>query len=167
MKLLIRKRTNQILLLLTIFLVAGCSGNTYFNMAGFFNSNTLRKVSIESIEDSNGSAPVALDLLFIDDSTLMPELTALSSPEWFARKQALMLRYQQQITLVSVEIVPMTEIQSLTLPDRHKNAEHVVMFANYQASRGHRVAELSNYRKLKIRLERDRYQLLEMDKKQR
>jgi hypothetical protein len=152
MRLLIRQTIGYMLLLLSVLLVIGCSGKTY-----------LSEVSIEAVEGSNRSAPVAVDLLFVSDSALMIELTSLSSPEWFAHKQKLMMRYQQ-ISLASVEVVPLSVIPSVVLPDGYKNAKYIIMFANYKASAGQYVAELSGYQKLKIRLERDRYQLLEMNK---
>ncbi len=128
------------------------------------SGNSLSEVSVEATADSNRSLPVALDLLFINDSALIPELTALSGPEWFAKKRQFMLNYQQQILLASLEVVPLSAMQAVSLPDGYKNAENVLMFVNYLAGDGQHVAELSNYKQLKIRLERERYQLLETSK---
>jgi hypothetical protein len=164
MEFITRQKINHILLLLTVFLVTGCSGNTNFSLRGFSNSNSLSEVSVEATKGSNHNMPVALDLLFINDSKLTPYLASLSSPEWFARKQELMMRYQQQIILTSIEVVPLSDIPSLALPNGHKDAKNVVMFANYTKEEGQYVAELSHYKKLKIRLEIDHYQLLEMKK---
>jgi type VI secretion system protein len=153
-----------LMLLQTALLVTGCTGDSDFSLRGLSNSNSLTEVSVEAMEGSNHSMPVALDLLFINDSKLMTDLASLSSPEWFARKPELMMRYQQQIILTSIEVVPLSEIPLLELPNGHKDAKHVVMFANYIEEEGQYAVELSRYEKLKIRLEIDRYQLSEMKK---
>lgn len=155
MKFLMHQAIKYLSLLLIVVLLASCSA---------MRSNSLREVSIEATANANRSMPVALDLLFISDSTLLPQLTSLSGPEWFANKQQLMMIYQQQVLLASFEIVPSSVISSVLLPEGHKSAETVIMFVNYPEGEGQYAAELSNFKQLNIRLERERYQLLEITK---
>ena len=164
MKFLVRQTIYYIVLLQTVFLVAGCSGISYLSAVGLGSSNMLREVTIESTVDSNHDNPVALDLLFIYDPTLMPVLTSLTGPEWFAQKNQLLLSYQQKILIAGIEVVPLSVRRSVELPKGHKNAKNVLLFVNYLAVDGQDVAELSDYNQLKIVLERERYQLVEMNK---
>jgi hypothetical protein len=152
------------LLLLTSLLMTGCSGHSYWSAAGFGRNNALLGISIEATPDVNRTTAVAVDLLFIQDPSLIPLLTQLSAPEWFAKKAVFITHYSQQLTLASFEVVPSSAAFTLSLPERYESARSVLLFTNYIAKNGQQVAELKDYQRLKIRLESERYQLLEMNK---
>lgn len=147
------KRTLKVsvISLLSLILLTACS------------NNQLANISVEATPDCNRNMPVAMDILFIEDEGLAKLLTELSGPQWFERKQELMMRYKQKISLASFEIVPLSALPELSLPKDHKKADFILLFANYLGSDGQFVADLSGYKKLKIRFEKERYQLLELN----
>ncbi len=144
--------------------LAACSANSYLSLIGLGANNDIENISVETAPNANRNMPVALDLLFVRDESVAELLTGLSGPEWFARKQELLIRYDRKLSLASFEIVPLTIVDSLRLPEDYQHANKVLLFANYLGSDGQYVAELGHYRQLKIRLDREAYQLLEMDK---
>jgi type VI secretion system protein len=159
-----RQPISYILLLLTSLLITGCSANSYWSSVGLGRNNALRDISIEAMPDANRNSAVAVDLLFIKDPSLIPLLTQLSAPEWFAQKTVFIMHYSQQIMLASFEVVPITAPFTLPLPEGYESAKYVLLFTNYIAKNGQHVAELKDYQRLKIRLDREHYQLLEMNK---
>jgi hypothetical protein len=126
------------------------------------SSNTIKNIQVEALADCNRNMPVAMDILFIEDKELVSLLSGLSGPQWFSKKQELLIRYQQKIDLASFEIVPLSILPSLQLPENYSDAEYVLLFANYLASSGQYIAEIGSYQQLKIRLERERYRLIDM-----
>lgn len=126
------------------------------------SSNTIKNIQVEALADCNRNMPVAMDILFIEDKELVSLLSDLSGPQWFTKKEELLIRYRQKISLASFEIVPLSILPSLQLPDNYSDAEHVLLFANYLASSGQYIGEIGSYQQLKIRLERERYRLIDM-----
>ncbi len=155
-----------IILFAILFVTACSSSRTILKTVGLGviagSNNSMKKVSIESLANSNLKTPVAVDLLFINDKNIAPLLSALSGPEWFSRRQELIKRYDNEIQLVSLEIVPLSYIETIKLPKGHKEANNILLFANYRSSHGQYVAELSHFKSLKVRLLRNSYELLEL-----
>ncbi|ODS25025.1 hypothetical protein AB835_00525 [Candidatus Endobugula sertula] len=125
------------------------------------SKNSLKSIALESLANSNFDTPVAVDIVFIHNGNITPILSALSGPEWFNKKQELMKRYDNQIDLISLEVVPLSLVESMVLPKKHKQAMNIIMFTNYQSSNGQYMAEIGHFKQLKIRLLRDSYQLVE------
>ncbi|EGG93677.1 hypothetical protein IMCC1989_936 [gamma proteobacterium IMCC1989] len=143
-------------------LLSGCgSAKSALKMVGLGSDNALSSIALESTADSNMDTPVAIDLLFIYDSSVTPLLIELNGPEWFTKKPSLTKRYDKEIDVVSLEVVPLSLIKKITLPKAHKNAKNILMFTNYRTSDGQYVAELSHFKQLKIRLLNTRYELLQ------
>ncbi|MBX2807773.1 MAG: hypothetical protein KTR20_03995 [Cellvibrionaceae bacterium] len=124
-------------------------------------SNSIKTISIEAVSDSNMNSPVAVDILFIYDAKIYDMFSKLNGPQWFKEKQGLSNLYSNKITIVSVEIVPLSYIEKVTLPKNHKSATNILMFADYRAVNGQYIAELSYFKQLTIRLLKDSYQLTE------
>ncbi len=149
-------------LMFVFLLLSGCgSAKSVLKMVGLGSDNTLLSIALESTADSNMNTPVAIDLLFIYDSNITPLLIELNGPEWFLRKPSLTKRYDKEIDVVSVEVVPLSFIKNIALAKNHKNAKNILMFTNYRSSDGQYVAELSHFKQLKIRLLNTRYELLQ------
>lgn len=128
-----------------------------------FNGTELHSISLQSDADSNSNLPVALDILFIFDLKTAQALNALSGPDWFAGKQAMMLRYQQKMVLSELEIVPQSAEQSITLPTSYYNAVAVLLFANYIGPKGQYQADITNFSKLRVTLKNRGYVLEELN----
>jgi type VI secretion system protein len=143
-------------------LLSGCgSANSALKMVGLGSDNALSSIALESTVDSNMDTPVAIDLLFIYDTNVTPLLIELNGPEWFTRKPSLTKRYDKEVDVVSLEIVPLSFIKKIPLPKAHKKAKNILMFTNYRSSDGQYVAELRHFTKLKIRLLNTGYELLQ------
>ena len=145
--------------------ITGCSSaKNLLSVVGMGSNNAIKSITVESDLNSNMDTPVAIDLLFIKDDSVTPLLTDLNGPTWFADKYALLKRYEKQIEVVSLEVVPLSLIQSLELPKDKKKAKSILMFTNYRSVNGQFVANISQFKKLKIHLLFDSYELSEMSK---
>ncbi|WP_221793888.1 hypothetical protein [Oceanobacter mangrovi] len=144
---------------LLLWLLSGCS------VIGISSpANQLGNIRIEATANCNNGMPVAIDFLFIQDDQLAKLLGDLSGPDWFARKYSLMRRYDQQMSVSSVEIVPLSIMPSVPLPDTSTQATSILMFANYLGLQGQFVAELGNFKQLFIQLQQEGYRLTEQQK---
>ncbi|GLX80376.1 hypothetical protein tinsulaeT_37160 [Thalassotalea insulae] len=128
-----------------------------------YKSTDLEKMWIQSDANSNQNLPTAVDILFIYDQKAADTLSALSGPDWFAQKRALLLKYQASILITALEIVPQSSKQTVTLPDKFYNAISVLMFANYLAPDGQYLADITQYCELKVTLKNKGYILEELN----
>jgi hypothetical protein len=143
-------------------LLSGCgSAKSALKMVGLGSDNALSSIALESTADSNMYTPIAIDLLFIYDANVTPLLIELNGPAWFTIKSSLTKRYDKEIDVVSLEVVPLSLIKKITLPKAHKSAKNILMFTNYRSRDGQYVAEISHFTQLKIRLLKTRYELLQ------
>ena len=159
---------------LLLLLVTGCSsiGSTVNKIKKVadeyiplyeYKSTDLDKVWIQSDADSNQNLPTAVDILFIYDQKTADALSALSGPDWFAQKRALLLKYQAKMFIKALEVVPHSPKQAVILPDTFYNAISVLMFANYLAADGQYLADITQYCHLNIRLKNKGYLLEELN----
>lgn len=168
---LINLRGRHAYLLMMILTLHSCGSvsNSLKKVAGkyvpfyTFNKTELDAISVLSDTDSNHNLPVALDILFIADVKTAQALGALSGPDWFAGKRALLLRYQQQLVISELEIVPQSAEQNISLPDTYYNAVSVLIFANYLAEAGQYQADITQFSELRITLKRRGYALEELN----
>lgn len=150
-------------ILFTVLVGTGCSSTkSLLSVVGMGSHNAIKTISVESDINSNMDTPVAIDVLFVKDDSVTPLLTGLNGPMWFKDKYALLKRYEKQIDVISLEVVPLSLIPSLELPKDKKKARSILMFTNYRSVNGQFVANISQFKKLKIRLLFDSYELSEM-----
>lgn len=153
-------------LLISLSVLVSCSvTNKALNVVGLGKNNDIKKISVEASFNSNLDTAVAIDLLFIYDDAITPVLSELTGPGWFQDRDALIKRYSNDVDVVSLEVVPLSVIDKVSLPANHKKAKNVLMFANYRSPKGQYVAALGQFVSLKIRLLNDQYQLEEEGKK--
>lgn len=148
----------RISLIVLILVLQACSSNTPKPHA-----NELLQVDIEANADSNRNIATAMDLVFVKDPEVAKLLNQLTGPQWFERKAELMLRYANSISVAAFEVVPLTLEYQVPLPKHYDDAPNILLFANYLASEGQYVSELTPFKHLKIRLLRDQYQLIEVN----
>ncbi|MFT5421675.1 MAG: hypothetical protein ACI9D5_002433 [Candidatus Endobugula sp.] len=150
-------------LLLVILMLNACSSTKYtLKMLGVGSDNAIKNITLVSFPDSNMNSPVAIDLLFVNDDSISPLLLGLSGSEWFNDKALLLSRYGKALDVVSLEVVPLSFVESVDLPKTKKLAQRVLMFTNYRSRNGQFVADISQYKSLTIRLLFDTYELIEM-----
>jgi type VI secretion system protein len=148
----------------SLFWLMGCSSvsNTWdsaLGLVGLGSANSLKRITVQSTTDSNMNNPIVYDLVFIYDKSLVKALTSLSGPQWFAQKNALLLKHGQQLTVISADLVPLTPEKDIRLPDKSGDALSIVLFANYVASAGQVAATLEGYKEVHVIFEREEYQL--------
>lgn len=108
-------------------------------------------VEVSAEVNANANLATALDIVLIYDakpSGLMPK----TAPEWFAAKAALTATFPQQINVVSLHVPPATAIHAVNLPTGATHAVRVLAYANYVHRAGHPVADISNYKCVRIAL---------------
>ncbi|MGS2718699.1 hypothetical protein ACVBE9_11030 [Eionea flava] len=147
-------------LLCVLLLISGCSSaKSALKLVGLGSDNALKKITIEAAANSNLDTPVALDIIFIYDEKITPLLSELNGPQWFQQKLSFSQRFANAIDIVDIEMVPLSRIESVSLPKKHKQAKNIVLFANYRTSDGQYMAELSHFKQLTIRLLNTQYTL--------
>lgn len=151
------------LLALTLILSACSSINGVLGWVGMVHNNDLSEVRIESTADSNNNHPVSFDLVFVHNKELLSLLPSLNGPQWFQQKSALQLKYARQLSVLSVDVVPLTLALRLNLPNNSRDALGIFLCANYMAPDGQVVASLQTYERVKVLLSRDKYQLITDD----
>ena len=126
-----------------------------------FSKTQLNTITLQSSANSNQNFPVALDIVFILDDKTAKELSALSGPDWFEHKQALLLAHQHKLYLIEEEVVPQTPERELNLPTQYYEAVSVFLFANYLSTQGQYQADITQFNHLHILLDRHGYALRE------
>ena len=125
--------------------------------------SSLKEISVESTANSNFDNPVALDIVFVYDSKIIPILSEVYAPQWFNRQPELIRNYGNDIDIVRLQIVPQSFMENVALPEKYKKAKNILLFTNYPKYRGQYMVELSHFKQLKILLLSDNYKLIELD----
>ena len=119
----------------------------------------LSVINITSDIDSNDNMPVAIDFVFIYNKSVDQAVMTLSVPEWFSNKAELLMRYQKDLAVAHVEIVPLTLNQTVTLPEGYDEAVRVLMFASFHVVSGQIVTDLTQNDQVHITLKKEMYLL--------
>lgn len=161
----LRKQYLGILIcLLFSLLLSSCSTlsgimDSTLNLVGLGSENNLGKISVESTTNSNLQTPVAIDFVFVYDDPLGKFLITLTAPQWFQKKNALILQNGRKLIVTSTDLVPATPSRLIKLPASSKDAIAVLMFANYLSKSGQLAASLESFKKVQIKLDHQTYQI--------
>ncbi len=145
-----------LIIILSVILICGCSkkaGKKHF----WQKNNQVKTIGILSSPDANDNAPTALDLIFIYNNFLGKELLKLNADQWFKTKDEVLLKFHGEVDIISYEVVPFSEIKNIKLPDKHKDAVDIILFAKYQSAAGSVPAVITNYKYPVIKLEKEKY----------
>jgi len=92
----------------------------------------LKRFTIIADKDLNNGIPVAVDMLFIDDQTVLDSLTKLKALEWFSDRRDYIRKYRTHIKTISYELVPGQVIRDVDIPySVSGDAISVLIFADY------------------------------------
>jgi len=92
----------------------------------------LKKISIVADKNLNQGLPVAVDLLFIDEPSVVDSLSKLKAIEWFLDRKDYIRKYKNQLKTISYEIVPGQVIKNIDIPySISADAVSIVIFADY------------------------------------
>lgn len=115
------------------------------------SSAALRQVDVSADADANQGSATAVDLVFFYDragAAAAPK----TGPEWFAQKSAILSRLGPTVDVVSLQVPPGSALSAVALPSRHRRAVAVQLYANYVATDGQPVLNLSSFRHALVRL---------------
>lgn len=134
------------MLVIALFLMSLLSACSLLRM--FTDTTPLKKVRIIAEVNANQNTATAIDVVFVYEKNAIA-LLPKTAPEWFEKKDALVLSLATNIDVVSLQVPPAT-VASLKLPDRHGKALGVYSYINYLDVSGQAVGNLTPYKTMNI-----------------
>ena len=118
------------------------------------------RVDIIANPKTNNNSPVAVDVVLVNDDTVLQKLTAVPAAEWFDKRTQFQLDAPNQIQVVrSLEIVPgARESVDLSWEERRK-AYGGLAFINYPTPGDHRL-RIDQLEQIRIELLDKNFRLL-------
>lgn len=113
---------------LAAVLLAGCADKPELRLDG---------VSIQAAGRANDFAPVAVDVVLVQDAKLVDELLKLNASDWFGRKEQILRDHPQGVSTHSWEVVP-GQVLAERLPPGPPSWTGLV-FARYGSPGSHRL----------------------------
>ncbi|POT56140.1 T6SS protein Cts2N [Citrobacter amalonaticus] len=121
-------------IILFSFLILLNSGCSFWQ-----NRVELKAVVIETVPDANDNAPVAVDIVAVGNSVLIPTIQALSAAQWFNAKSQLLRDAPDGLRVWSLELVPGSRFVAKEPPLQGVPAEAILLFARYRSEGEHRL----------------------------
>lgn len=119
------------ILLFLITIISGCS---------LWQSRMdISSVVIDVAPDANDNAPVAVDMVAINDPALIPSIQSLSASQWFNAKSQIVRDAPDALHIWSLELVPGSHFVTEDNPLKGKPAEAILLFARYRSDGDHRL----------------------------
>ncbi|MBL4671446.1 MAG: hypothetical protein JKX81_04230 [Arenicella sp.] len=102
-----------------------------------YSDNQIEVVHVIAADDVNQSTPVAVDIVYIFEEALVPQLRGYTARKWFDEKRQFQLQYPDKFVIFSYELVPVS--QATLKPSKEKSrfstayqkAFKVMAYANY------------------------------------
>lgn len=123
----------------------------------------VRHLVINTVSQSNNAFPVAVDVVFVYQDELIPTVSEMNGLQWFEAKSQLELRHQNDIDVISFELVPGVEEQVVQLPQSVKKAKKALIFANYNYKLGHGSFDITGMKNISILLAKDSFTVSGID----
>lgn len=95
-------------------------------------------ITVWAAGDANRGAPVALDVVAVQDEAALRVLEELAATEWFARRAAVLAQLHGRADAVSREIEPGQRLVVRRLPSGYETALATVVYAGFQSEGPHR-----------------------------
>lgn len=127
----LRHSANIILFGVLILLSSSCS---LWQKRVAFND-----VVIETVPDANDNTPVAVDIVAVADSALLPTVQTLSAAQWFNAKSQLLRDSPDGLHIWSLELVPGSRFVTKNSPLHGVKAETTLVFSRYISAGEHRL----------------------------
>lgn len=135
--------------LTTLLLLGACSSLS--DVMDFGLGTHHKQIKIVAQVAANQNMATALDLVFVFDPNALP-LLPKTGPDWFANKTPLLASLSSALSVVSLQIPPMSTIAQVALPKGHEKAIAVYSYANYLSEDGLARGNLTPYRCVLINL---------------
>lgn len=97
-----------------------------------------RTLEIEVAPKANADNAVAVDLVLVHDTTLLPALTEMAAAAWFKNRDQLKLANPTGLEVQSFEVIPGQKGPRTAITGRGSDAVGAFVFANYDSAGPHR-----------------------------
>jgi len=97
-----------------------------------------KAITLVAATDVNQNSPLALDLVFVNDSAALEKLLTMPAAKWFASKDELLKTYPNALIIKSWELVPQQVLQLSEEALGSPRVAGMVLFANYFTPGDHR-----------------------------
>jgi type VI secretion system protein len=98
-----------------------------------------KAITVIAAPDANQNSPLALDLVFVRDSTTLEKLLTLPASRWFSSKQELQNTYPNAIVIRSWELVPQQILQLSEDDLGSPRVAGMLVYADYLGPGDHRI----------------------------
>lgn len=104
------------------------------------NFNSTMDIRVDIAPDANQNNPIAVDILLIEDATLLQQVLSMSATEWFAKREQVRADYPDSsgFRLWGWEWIPGQQVADIHIPYNIR-AEGAVVFVRYFSGGTHRV----------------------------
>lgn len=131
----------RVLLFFIVVLLAGCSSMKNLLDLIVPTRTTLQTLRVVAEAEANRNLPTRLDIVFVYDAAMLAQLPK-TGPEWFRQKAALQAAWPTQMDVAALEVPPLSEATP-PLPKRYDKSLAVLAYADYLASAGQPVLNLT------------------------
>ena len=119
---------------MSVLLLSGC---------GLFGSSgpdpiQTRLITFQVAQTANQDAPIAVDIVYVRDPQLIPQLSQMTARDWFQKRSAIRQAFPAGFDLTSRELVPGQKAPDEEIKDPTTDAIAAFVFANYSSEGTHR-----------------------------
>lgn len=151
--------SKKLIALVMLLVLGGCS--SVGEMTGLSEPKTsLSSIALISDSDANEMQAVMVDLLFIRDQALVPQLPD-NAVDWFNNRQRLQTRFGTALQVASLQVPPDYNLAEIELPSGYDKAVRVILFANYLDKSGQLPVDITGYDDMQLQLRKDRVAVTE------
>ncbi|MGE4244022.1 hypothetical protein [Ramlibacter sp.] len=97
-----------------------------------------KSLTITAADDANQNSPVAIDVVFVREQTLVEQLATTPASRWFAARGDIVKSFPEGISVLSYELVPRQSIRVPFESFKDQKAWAVLAFASYPPPGDHR-----------------------------
>lgn len=122
--------TARLAAILVLGLLAGCGGGD--------KTIQSRLIEFEVAQGANQDSPIAIDIVYVFDPQLVPQLTQMTARDWFQKKSQVRQAFPTGFDVASFEVVPGQKGPIESVPSKSRDAIAAFVFANYASEGTHR-----------------------------
>lgn len=123
------------------------------------NPLSIQEIEVIAESNANSNSATRIEFLFLLDASLIDSLPA-STSEWCANRDLLILNYSDNLLVSTIALAPDTR-ENLVLPQGHRRAEAVIVYADYILPSGQRWQRIPNNKTVQVILKQNTLQILE------
>jgi type VI secretion system protein len=144
------------LIVLLCISVSACKGLE--SLLPRYSDNRIELLHLIATDDVNQSTPVAIDIVYIFEEALVPQLSAYTARKWFDEKRQFQLQYPDKFVVFSYELVPVSqatlrpEKEKKKFPKAYQKAFKVMAYANYLAESNDYTLDITPFKRPTISL---------------